>query len=45
MIFGREFDRVCNCTFRFDDPDANDLAFMKKMVELKKRELCEKQRQ
>lgn len=45
MIFGKEFAGVCGCTFRFDDPGMNELAFMKKMVELKKRELCAKQRQ
>lgn len=44
-IFGKEFAGVCGCTFRFDDPGMNELAFMKKMVELKKRELCAKQRQ
>ncbi len=41
-IFGKEFDRVCGCTFRFDDPGTKELAFMKKMVELKKKELCGK---
>lgn len=41
-IFGKEFDRVCGCTFRFDDPGIKELAFMKKMVELKKKELCGK---
>lgn len=39
VIFGKKFDRVCGCTFRFDNPDRNDLSFMKKMVELKIREL------
>lgn len=42
-IFGKEFAGVCGCTFRFDDPGTNELAFMKKMVELKKKELCERQ--
>ncbi len=42
VIFGKKFDRVCGCTFRVDNPDRNDLAFMKKMVELKIRELIEK---
>lgn len=43
MIFGRGFDRVCGCTFRFDDPDAEDLNFMVKRAALKKKELREKQ--
>lgn len=41
-IFGREFNNVCGTNFRFDNPDMNDLDFMKKMVEIKKRELIEK---
>ena len=41
-IFGKEFDEVCGCTFRFDNPQRNDLKFMKKMVEIRKRELLER---
>lgn len=39
IIFGREFGRVCGCTFRFDNPDAKELLFMKKMVEIRKSEI------
>ena len=35
IIFGREFDDVCGCTFRVDNPKQEDLVFLKKMVELK----------
>ena len=34
IIFGREFDGVCGCTFRVDNPQRSDLPFLKKMVEL-----------
>ena len=34
-IFGREFLTVCGCTFRVDNPDAQDLKFLKKMVEFR----------
>lgn len=33
-IFGKEFDGVCGCTFRVDNPQWSDLLFLKKMVEL-----------
>lgn len=33
-VFGRDFDGVCGCTFRIDNPDHDDLPFMKKMVEV-----------
>lgn len=42
LIFGKEFERVCVCTFRFDNPGINDLPFLKKMVEIRKQELLEK---
>lgn len=32
-ILGKDFDGVCGCTFRIDNPDRSDLPFMKKMVE------------
>ena len=35
IIFGREFDDVCGCTFRVDNPKQEDLVFLKKMVELR----------
>ncbi|MEG2596992.1 MAG: hypothetical protein RR977_01090 [Oscillospiraceae bacterium] len=34
IIFGKEFNDVCGCTFRFDNPTENDLKFMKKMIEI-----------
>ena len=34
IIFGKEFDGVCGCTFRVDNPQRSDLPFLKKMVEL-----------
>ena len=37
-IFGRAFDAVCGCTFRFVNPGAEDLSFLKEMVKLRKRQ-------
>ena len=34
VIFGKEFDDVCGCTFRFDNPTSTDLKFMRKMIEI-----------
>ena len=42
VIFGKEFKRVCGCTFRIDNPDDKDFAFMKKMVEIRKSEILNK---
>lgn len=42
-IFGKTFEKVCGCTFRFDNPDSQDLLFMKKMVELRKKEIQNKE--
>lgn len=39
VIFGKEFENVCGCTFRIDNPDLEDLIFMKKMVQIKKQEI------
>ena len=39
QIFGREFDYVCGCTFRIDNPKNEDLLFMKKMVEIRMKEI------
>ena len=33
IIFGREFDAVCGCTFRFDNPQLSDLPFIEYMIE------------
>lgn len=38
-IFGREFDNVCVCTFRFDNPDTEAPQFMKEMVKIRMREI------
>ena len=39
MIFGKEFSEVCDCTFRIDNSEAGDLQFMKRMVEIRKKEI------
>ena len=36
MIFGKEYAHVCRTTFRFDNPDAETAACVKKLVELRK---------
>ena len=41
VIFGKEFFDVCGCTFRVDNPDVNDLSFLKVMVELRIKEIEE----
>ncbi|MBQ8555214.1 MAG: hypothetical protein IJ438_04985 [Clostridia bacterium] len=35
VVFGREFKAVCGCTFRVDNPNKEDLLFLKKMVEIR----------
>lgn len=42
MIFGRNFDNVCGCTFRVDNPNKDDLVFLKKMVDIRIKELDNK---
>ncbi len=39
VIFGKEFDDVCGCIFRIDNPKYEDLVFLKKMVELRVKEI------
>lgn len=34
-IFGEMFENVCSCTFRIDNPQLNDLRFLKKLVGLR----------
>lgn len=34
IIFGKDFNNVCGCTFRFDNPNSYDLKFLCKMVDL-----------
>ena len=35
IVFGKEFNDVCGCTFRVDNPNIDDLIFLKKMVEIR----------
>jgi len=39
MIFGREFDKVCLTPFSFLNPDDGTMAFVKKMVEIRKNDI------
>lgn len=39
IIFGKNFPRVCGCTFRVDNATQEDLPFLKIMVELRMKEL------
>lgn len=41
-VFGKEFDGVCGCTFRVDNPKESDLPFLKKMLALCKRHLSDR---
>ena len=38
VVFGKEFEKVCGCTFRIDNPNEAELGFMKKMVEIRMKE-------
>ena len=38
-ISGKTFENVCGCTFRFDNPEVVDFPFLKKLVDIRKREL------
>lgn len=39
VIFGKEFNDVCGCTFRVDNPDTDDLLFLEKMAEIRIKEI------
>ena len=39
VIFGKEFDDVCGCTFRIDNPKEQDWKFLKTMVEIRVKEI------
>ena len=39
VIFGKEFNDVCGCTFRIDNPAVDDLPFLKAMVEIRIKEI------
>jgi hypothetical protein len=41
-IFGKEFDNVCNTTFRFDNPNAEAVECAKRLVELRKNDIQSK---
>lgn len=41
VVFGREFDKVCGCTFRVDNPAFDDLPFLKIMAEIRIKEIEE----
>lgn len=32
IVFGRKFNDVCSCTFRVDNPNSEDLTFLKKII-------------
>lgn len=42
IIFGKTFKKVCGCTFRVDNPNKNDLPFIKKMVDMRIKEISER---
>ena len=42
-IFGKEFSRVCGCTFRIDNPNKEDLKFMKRMIEIRLEEIWKRE--
>ncbi len=33
VVFGKEIDAVCGCTFRFDNPQMSDLPLIEYMIE------------
>lgn len=41
-IFGKKFDHVCRCTFRFDKPDDKTLQCVKKLIEIRKNDILSK---
>lgn len=42
FIFGKNFPRVCGCTFRIDNAKQDDLPFLKVMIDLRVKELIKK---
>ena len=42
VIFGKEFNDVCGCTFRIDNPKQEDLKLLKTMVEIRIKEIKHK---
>ena len=43
VVFGKEFDDVCGCTFRIDNPTRDDLGFLKIMAEIRMKEISRQQ--
>jgi len=41
VIFGKEFDNVCLAILRFDNPNADAVECMKKIVEIRKNDILE----
>ena len=39
VIFGKAFDEVCGCTFRADNPDTEEVEFLKIMVDIRIKEI------
>ena len=39
IIFGKKFVDVCGCTFRIDNPNHDDISFLKEMVEIRIKEI------
>lgn len=45
IIFGKQFSRVCGCTFRVDNAVQKDLPFLKTMVDLRIGELRKQEKE
>ncbi len=41
VIFGKEFDAVCGCTFRIDNPQLSDLSFIEYMIDVTVKQINE----
>lgn len=39
IIFGKEFNDVCGCTFRIDNPKREDISFLREMVKIRMKEI------
>ena len=42
VIFGKEFNAVCGCTFRINNPDRLDLEVLKRSVDIRMKEIQNK---
>lgn len=42
VIFGKEFNDVCGCTFRINNPDRLDLEVLKRIVDIRMKEIQNK---